>query len=404
MTFVIFGATGDLAKRKLYTALDKLNTKVIGIGRKNLNNKEFRKFVEKGSKVSKKFLNNLSYYKADFKDKDFLRNLKVKNPVFYLAVSYEFMPIIVKQLKRFKNAKVVFEKPFGHSLASSNKLDKSIKSVFADKNIYRIDHYLAKQTVQNILGIRFSNPLFENVWNNKFINHIHIVSEENIGVEQRLEYYDKAGAIRDMIQSHLLQIASLVLMEPPKTLQSVDVHNEKVKILKCIKPSKVITGQYKGYKIKSNIETYAEVKLVCNAKRWKGTPIVLKTGKKLKKKQAYVEIEFKKTFCKLYCNPFVKSNKLIINIQPKQDIIFDLNTLTDERRIEPVEMQFCHTCKFGPNTIEAYQRLLSDVIKGDKTLFTTSDELKQSWIITDKIEKLKKKPIIYSKEPKGLIH
>ena len=216
MTFVIFGATGDLAKRKLYTALDKLNTKVIGIGRKNLNNKEFRKFVEKGSKVSKKFLNNLSYYKADFKDKDFLRNLKVKNPVFYLAVSYEFMPIIVKQLKRFKNAKVVFEKPFGHSLASSNKLDKSIKSVFADKNIYRIDHYLAKQTVQNILGIRFSNPLFENVWNNKFINHIHIVSEENIGVEQRLEYYDKRKHyILDVLDKeiNILEIKIRFIME-----------------------------------------------------------------------------------------------------------------------------------------------------------------------------------------------
>ncbi|MBU0614599.1 MAG: glucose-6-phosphate dehydrogenase (NADP(+)) [Nanoarchaeota archaeon] len=411
MTFVILGATGDLAARKLYPALSMLDSKVIGISRRDYSNAQFRAFVKKNSDVKPEFLNKLTYFKADLRDKGFLKCLPIiKDPIFYLAVSYEFIPAIIEELKRYTNAKIVLEKPFGYDLKSSESLDKSIQKVFPEKGIYRIDHYLGKETVQNLLGLRFSNPVFEAVWNNKFISHIHIISEEQLGVENRLEYYDKAGAIKDMVQSHLLQVASLVLMDSPKTLDPKDVHDMKVKVLRSLKPVAAITGQYKGYKeqlrkagIRSTqTETYAEVKLKCTAPRWKGTPIIVKTGKKLRKKQAYIEIEFKKSICKLYCNPFIRPNRLIFHIQPSQDVNFQMNTLNG-KKVEPIEMQFCHSCAFGSNSVEAYYKLLSDVIKGDMTLFPRSDEIRYAWRIADSIKR--KKPIVYLADgPKSIIH
>jgi len=446
IVFVVFGGTGDLAKRKLAPAFynriknKKVHPKsvLIGVGRRDYTDKTYKEFLFKRKDFKKEYWDklNVKYYKADFINKDSLCNLpkllkKIEpnnscSRIFYLATGYEYFKRIVDQLKNAELHKhdkhmrrIVFEKPFGNSLKTSNQIDKCIHDVFSEKDIYRIDHYLGKETVMNLIAMRFANPIFKQVWNNKFIEHVHVVIDEKIGTEDRIGYYNSSGAIKDMVQNHLLQVVSLVLMEPPKTLSQTDVHDKKVEVLKNIKISSgnnIITGQYKSYKNeakkygikKTNTETYAEIKLDINNKRWKGVPILLKTGKKLKQKKAYIEIQFKQEKCELYCQENIKPNRLILNIQPSQDITFEMNVPSPNKDFINTKMEFCHSCTFGANTIEAYEKLLYDIIKGDKTLFTRYDELIESWKITDKIIKLKKeKPDIYddgSTGPKKLMH
>ena len=413
ITFIILGATGDLTSKKLIPALNKLSKEyefnLVAVSRRDYTLKDYKDYLKK-QKVSVNKNINLTYFKADFGEKDSLHNLKnvlktVDNAnserIFYLATSPSFYADIVNQLGsccKNINTKLLIEKPFGNNLKTSKELDLCLKKKFSEDKIFRVDHYLGKETVNNILTLRLSNPFLESTWNSKFIDTIKVVVSEDIDVKGRMEYYDKTGALKDMIQNHLLQILSFLLMKPPKSTDSLSIQKEKVKALKKLKFVDLKKAQYKSYlsdlkketnKNTSKTETYVNLTLKSNSRNWRGTKIVLQTGKKLKKKEAYIEIIYKKKPCYLYCDLNTNPNKLVIKIQPKQDIDFHLNT----RRhgsvlgVENVKMKFRKGKKFLGNTPEAYEILLDEAIKNRKTLFITQKELEQSWKLIDDITK-----------------
>jgi glucose-6-phosphate 1-dehydrogenase len=424
LTIVIFGGTGDLTKRKIVPALTSLinrnilkkDTSIIGVSRKSLTDEEYKNFLKSEIKENHFDKINVKYFKADISKKESLKDLnkfikssesKENDRIFYLSTSFKLFPNIVNQLKKYnlnekkgKFTRIVFEKPFGEDLKSSNKLESCIHKNFKEDSVYRLDHYLAKETVQNINILKFSNPIIENIFNNQFIKSIEIIAEEDLSVGDRIGYYDEAGAIKDMIQNHLLQTASLVLMDEPKSLSPSHIHDEKVKILKNIKVlpfNNHLLGQYKSYKkealkfgIKnSKTETFAKIVLNCKTKKWKNVDIILKTGKNLKRKTGLIIVNFK-PIEGLFENE-AENNKLIFHIYPTQDVIFKLNSKDFHNKIQQVDFEFCHECYFGPNTKTEYETLFHEVIKGDNTLFTRSDELRESWKITDKIIKMKNK-------------
>ena len=332
---VIFGATGDLTKRKLIPALYKLysrgkiknNLPIVCVARKNFTKSQFiksleiKKFIKRlNEREFNQFCKHLYYFPLDFGNQNYsklnsyLQKLEKTyksqgNRLFYLATPHSLFPKVVDKLKQGSMLKgkgwkrVVFEKPFGHDLQSARKLNKHITSTFKENQIYRIDHYLGKELVQNILIFRFANTLFEHLWSNRFIDNVQVIIDEKLGVEKRGRYYDKAGAIRDMVQNHLLQILSLFAMEAPRSMHSDDVRAEKAKILSTlrkVKPSDLVIGQYSGYRSekgvdkKSNTETFAALKTYIDNMRWKGVPFYLRTGKKLKNNYAEVNLILKK--------------------------------------------------------------------------------------------------------------
>jgi len=429
--FIVFGGTGDLTTRKLFPAfvdliekglIDK-NSVFLGMSRKFFTDLDYKNFLVKNSKIKDFTDINLRYLRGDFTDfsgiksleefihKNGLQNL---NRIYYLSTSFNLFPNIINSLKKNELHKslgftrIVFEKPFGSDLNSSNLLDSQIHKIFNEKEIYRIDHYLGKETIRNLNVMKFTNPFIYSTFSNEYIDSIELIVEEDLGVEDRINYYNDAGAIRDMIQNHLLQVLSIVLMESPKSLSSDSIHDEKIKILKKLEvKNSNLFGQYSGYKkeienkkLKDNkTETFAEVELNCKTKRWNGVKLVLRTGKKLKRKYGQININFKKSK-----NPFVDSkmdsNKITIDIYPKQDVNIHLNTrdpLIDS--IKRVNFEFCRDCNFGPNSADEYSFLLSEVIKGNKMLFARSDEIKECWKIADKIQKIKNKSkLVYYEE------
>jgi glucose-6-phosphate 1-dehydrogenase len=427
----IFGATGDLTKRKLIPALFNLyrqgklkDTKIIAVGRKPLTDEsirdELKQFV-KGDWNSFKGL--ITYHQLEFHDVKAYDALKAKlgseqQRLFYLATAPESFPVIIKQLHRTgvasKNPKgwhrVVFEKPFGHDLKSARQLNKEITAIFNEKQIYRIDHYLGKEFVQNILVLRFTNPIFESLWDARHIDNVQIISIESDGVLERGGYYDQSGALRDMVQNHLLQLLSLTAMEMPKSLDADDIRNQKIKALKSVKLStdlkkNVVLGQYtaggnipdyrneKDVKPYSATETFVAMKLALNNKRWKGVPFYLRTGKALTHKYAEIAITFKQTPCKLFHGPKgnLATNTLVIRIQPDEGVKlqFNLKEPDQDAAAAPYSMDFSHEAEFGMNTPEAYERLLYDVLRGDQTLFTRWDEVEHAWKIVDKVRSCK---------------
>ncbi len=454
---VIFGATGDLTHRKLMPALYDLEFKnvlhkefkVIGFARREkaheLYRKEILNSIKKFSKmkVKKEVWDRLEekiyYRRSEFDDLDGYKRLnkfmesigheksKKCNKVFYLATASEFFEVIVNNLKKsglaFKSNKVpynrvVFEKPFGSDLKSAKKLNNIIRKVFNENQIFRIDHYLAKELVQNLLVLRFANSIFEPLWNRKYIDHVQITVAEDLGIEGREAYYDKAGALRDIMQNHMLQLVSLVAMEPPVSLNSDDIRGEKVKVLRLIDPFSVrdvdkiaVRGQYnsgkvdnkkiKSYKDEKGVaknsytETFAALKVKIDNIRWGNVPFYLRTGKRLKERVAEISIVFKKNQSMLFHKHLkdLDLNMLIIRIQPDEGISLQFNAKVPGTKmlIEPVRMDFCHECKFGPHSPEAYERLLHDIMIGDATLFTRWDEVEYSWKIVDVIEKAWKK-------------
>jgi glucose-6-phosphate 1-dehydrogenase len=438
-TILILGATGDLTKKKLIPAIHNL-----------IKDKKLKDFVIVGaatSKVSSEVILNKSkphiknlnkqawehlkkrfyYHSTDFYDKkhfcglEFLiKTLEKKynlpgNRLIYLATLPQHFKIISQNLKDCglvnKNkskswTRVVFEKPFGHNLNSAKKINNCIKSVFSEKQTYRIDHYLGKELVQNLNVLRFTNTFLEPIWNNKYIDHVQIILSENVGIETRGKFYDKYGALKDVVQNHMLQMLSLIAMEAPKKLQENCIRDEKLKILKSIKTTNnIILGQYQGYKNekgvnkKSNTETFASLKLFVNNERWKNVPFYFITGKNMKDKVTTIHIEFKQTKCRLFhkvCN--FNPNHLTLQIQPEEGFHLHINSkVPGKTTIVPVKMDFCHECTFGPNTPEAYENLLYDVMKGDQSVFIRSDEIEQQWKIIDKIENTKCKIQIYKK-------
>lgn len=436
--FILFGATGDLTKKKLIPALynlytkGKLDTPVICVSRRDITKGEYIRLLELNKYIknlNKKklsgFLKLIYYIKLDFENKDpsnFTSAIKQINKqcrcsgniIFYLALSPSLFKKAVDVIKSsslleekgFK--RIVFEKPFGNDLRSAKEINKHIKKTFKEDQIYRIDHFLGKELVQNISVLRFTNTLFEPQWNNKFIDHIQIVLSENFGIKDRGPFYDKYGAIKDVIQNHMLQLLALTAMEPPKKLTSNNIRNEKVKILKRIqriKQENIILGQYSGYKKEkgvnknSDTETFAALKLFIKNPRWKNIPFYLITGKNMKNNLVAIHIQFRKPKCLLFNNVCdFEGDHLTIEIQPEEGFHAHINAkVPGKTEIKPVKMDFCHECTFGPNSPEAYENLLLDVAKGDQSAFIRTDEIEESWKITDPITDKKLKVYSYKK-------
>lgn len=441
--FVIFGATGDLTKRKLLPALYNLEAEkrlpedfeIIAVGRRDytsdiykekalteINNYSRKKpHIEIWDELQKK----LNYLKMDFTAEDEYLKLRsflseAKQIIFYFAVTPEYFETITVNLENRvmpelnTSPRFVIEKPFGHDLASAKLLNKLLENTFGEKNIYRIDHYLGKEMTQNILFIRFANTIFEPLWNKDYIEQVQIISSEKIGVENRGSYYEGSGALRDMFQSHLLQLLSLIAMEKPESLATEAVRDQKVKVLSSLKPlsadeidNYLVFGQYEGnkeipaYREEKNVsknsetETFVALKLFLDSERWRNVPFYIMSGKRLPEKKTEIIIEFKKLPSPYKDN--IKNNLLVFKIQPEEGIYFQFNAkrlgTTDE--IVPVKMDFCQNCEVGINSPEAYERLLYDVIHGDSARFARWDEVEYSWRFVEKLEKVKRKLYFY---------
>ncbi len=439
--FVIFGATGDLSKKKLIPALYNLllnkklgNFAVIGIAREQLDknllledSKKHFKFAD--AQVFDSFQKKFYYFPADFHNEKkfeelgrFVKTIEKNhnlpgNRIFYLATLPEHFKVISSNIRKYglaggrkakneKNARneknkkwsrVVFEKPFGNDLKSAKKLNECIRKVFDEKQIYRIDHYLGKELAQNISVLRFTNTVIEPLWNRKYIDHVQIILSENFGIEGRGVYYDEYGAIKDVVQNHMMQLLCLTAMDSPFKLTGEHIRNEKVKVLKSVKLSRkdVVAGQYAGYLNEKNIrknsktETFAAIKLFVSNKRWKGVPFYFITGKNMKDKITSVYVQFKEAPCLLFegvCN--FMPNYLVIQIQPDEGFYLQVNAKVPAKTdISAIKMDFCHACTFGPNTPEAYENLLADVVQGDQSVFIRNDEIELSWKIIDRIKK-----------------
>jgi len=453
-TVVIFGATGDLTHRKLIPALYNLavegelptGVRIIGFARRPKSDQEFRDGLEQvNRKVSRSghdesvwnpFIESVHYHQSEFTDADGYRRLAELldgidaqrggkgNRLFYIASAPEFFDEILIHLKgaglnRAADgcwSRVIVEKPFGTDLATARHLNEVVNATFKEKDTYRIDHYLGKETAQNLMVLRFANAIFEPLWNSKYISHVQITCAEHLGMEGgRGGYYDTAGALRDMVQNHLLQLLSLVAMEPPTDLSADGVRDEKVKVLRSLRqwdtPEKVaqnvVRAQYTaghvdgvpvpGYreedrvKPDSTTESYVALRLLIDTWRWSGVPFYIRMGKRLPKKSTEISIHFKDAPCVLFntsCDGRTGDNVLVIRIQPDEGISLRMVSKIpgNSVRLEPVKMDFQYATSFGKVSPEAYERLLLDAIAGDATLFARRDEVEEAWRFIDHIE------------------
>ncbi len=450
--FVIFGGSGDLAKRKLVPALyhlyenDLLPDKfaIMGLGRKPFNNKSYRQRMAESIKditdkqsidnksldsfIKKIFytsfdINNIQSYKdlrstLEKLNKDLETN---QNFLFYLATPPEFFKKVTSGLHAEKLhlestggwKRIIVEKPFGHDFDSARDLNLHLQKIFLEEQIYRIDHYLGKETVQNILAFRFANGIFEPLWNRNYISHVEITSAENIGVEDRGGYYDTSGALRDMIQNHLLQLAATIAMEPPTIFEAKAIRDEKFKFFQSLRRIKtenvkkqVIRGQYinsiirgekiKGYREENNVnpesqtETYVAMKFFIENWRWADVPFLIRTGKRLPTRVTETVIHFKKTpyhMFKSYSEHHLTENQLILRIQPDEGILlkFGMKVPGTGFRIKNVAMDFHYSDLTDIKIPEAYERLILDALNGDNTLFARTDSVEASWQFVEPI-------------------
>jgi glucose-6-phosphate 1-dehydrogenase len=426
VTFVILGATGDLTARKIIPAIYHLverkkiqNFVIVGAARKKKKISTIlnasKKFVKKGKdSVWNKLEKHASYVQLDFYNEDHYQNLqdelhrlehKFKLPgkrIFYLATLSNHFETITHNLKKYDDKKhtkswprVVYEKPFGHDLKSAKVLNRHISRLFHQDHIYRIDHYLGKESVENISIVRFTNRVLEPIWNAKHIESVQIIMNESIGIEGRGSFYDKYGAIKDVVQNHMLQLLALVAMEPPKRLFGKYMQDAKVAILKRTYVESVLLGQYNGYtrepgvKKGSKTETFATLKLSLHTKRWKGVPFFFKTGKFLKSKETRIDVKFKEVKCLMLNNCPTDTNFLTIRIQPNEGITLDVHSKVpgEKSKITTVPLDFSQQSVTAPETPEAYETLLGDVIEGNQSTFVRHDEIEASWKITDAIRK-----------------
>lgn len=443
--FIIFGGGGDLAHRKLIPALFNLfldgslpgEFSVIGLGRRKLNDEAFRQYLHEGveqfsrrkpdADTWNRFASHLFFFTADVGDPQAFKTLAEKlsaqdkewnlqaNRVFYLAVPPGTIEPIVQGLAAEKlnedreRARIVVEKPFGRDLASAGKLNRTLLSLFDECQIFRIDHYLGKETVQNILAFRFGNTLFEPVWNRRYIDHVQITVAEQEGVGHRGDYYDQAGALRDMIQNHLLQILCLIAMEAPISSGSDETRNKKVDVLHAIRPipmdqihSFAARGQYasgwiegthvSGYRAEpkvnpnSPIETFAALKFFVDNWRWQDVPFYLRTGKRMPARISEVTIQFRSVPHQTFpSSSFLDSraNRLLIAIQPEEGILlrFEVKHPGPNMRLSPVMMQFYYREAFKSALPEAYETLLRDIMIGDTALFMRADQTEAAWSV-----------------------
>jgi len=453
-SIVIFGASGDLTSRKLIPALYHLykekqmppEFRIIGFARRDKTDdswrQELREALDQFSRtkpvddaVWQSFSKNISYCIGDLTDAAAYEKLEKllssfgseplrRNLLFYLATLPSQFGLVVEHLHQADllhkegeqngSQRIVVEKPFGHDLASARQLNSELTRYAREEQIFRIDHYLGKETVQNILMFRFSNSIFERLWNRDSVDHVQITVSEKIGVGQRGGYYEEAGALRDMVQNHLLQVTSLIAMEPPVSLDAEPIRDEKVKLLKSIRPLKpenvarqVVRGQYfasavdgeprPGYrqepKVKptSNVETYVAIKLFIDNWRWSGIPFFLRTGKNLPASASEVRIQFRPTPHVLFaavCGEKLDPNALTLRLQPNEGISLRFNGKVPGTTfgVRPVRMHFSYDSEFGAYTPEAYERLLLEAMAGDATLFIRRDEVETAWKIVDSIK------------------
>lgn len=446
---VMFGASGDLARRKLLPALYDLaihaclapRFRLLGFARTEMTDDAFRdeareslsKDGAKGNEgtLDGDFLKHLQYFSGNYDDSEAYARLGRKldqldqqgglggNRLFYLATPPEVYPRIVEQLGKSGLAKpktkdswarIIIEKPFGHDRDSAQELNQRVLQVFDESQVYRIDHYLGKETVQNLLVLRFGNGIFEPLWNRNYIDHVQITAAESLGVERRAAFYESAGAMRDMIQSHVLQLTSLVAMEAPATFEATPVRNEKIKVLQSIRPYRedivaksVVRGQYgpgsvkgtsvagyreePGVKPRSSTETFVAMKLLVDNWRWSGVPFYLRTGKRLSQPETEIAIAFKRAPHVVFHGEAVEPNWLVLNIQPDEGISlsFGAKAPGSQMHIHPVTMDFQYRRAFGAGSREAYATLINDCIRGDATLFDRADSVEAAWALVDPI-------------------
>ncbi len=443
----IFGAGGDLTWRKLMPALYNLFLNkwlpdrfvIIGLDGKQISGDDYRQRLRQGvdrfsgrGPVQEEAWHNFAAYlpdpiSADFADPEVYATLSQRladqekmwggpaNHIFYLAVPPTLVDPIIKNLKKAnlpdnrQQARIVVEKPFGRDLVSARALNKMLAQVFDESQIYRIDHYLGKETVQNILAFRFANALFEPVWDRRYIDHVQITVAEQVGVEHRGGYYDHAGALRDMIQNHLLQILSLVAMEAPVSFRADEIRSKKVDVLRAIRPISpeevhqfAVRGQYgagwlqgqrvpayrdePGVAADSSTETFAALKLFVDNWRWQDVPFYLRTGKRLPARVSEVSIQFRpvphQSFPASAAGDW-PPNRLVIRIQPEESILlhFQAKQPGPALNLSPVEMRFCYEDAFKETLPEAYETLLLDVMQGDATLFMRADQVEAAWSV-----------------------
>jgi len=443
-TFVIFGVTGNLATNKLIPALLQLEeagqlpnqTRIVGFGRRDWTDEQWREKVlteqadRADEQTCQRFIARLHFHQGDLNDEESYRTLAycLKQPefpaavIFYFAVSPDtFGPICANLAAAGLTdeaqgcRRVVIEKPFGYDIESARALDEQLHRYFNEQQVFRIDHYLGKGTVQNIMVMRFANLLLEPLWNRNYIDHVQISHAEVQGIENRAGYYDGAGALRDMVQSHLLQMLALIAMEPPASMDAECLRDEKVKVLRTIRPIShrgvhaqafraqyaqgVVNGNvYRGYLDEEGVpehsttETYAALKLYIDNWRWRGVPFYLRTGKRMAENHSQISIRFKETPQHLFKEtPIerIEPNWLLIGIQPQENFRFEIQIKTDslDMRTRTVQMDASYT-REGSKKLEAYAALLLDVMQGDQTLFLRYDEVEWAWRVVDPILKV----------------
>jgi len=440
---VIFGSQGDLAKRKLLPALYRLdkagllpdNARIASVARHEISTNTYLSQVQENLqqvipkkeweyKVWTKFKRRLCYVKVDFSQKKQFNHIsdwmeENRKVIFYLATPPSLYESICKHMASAgcvsENTRIVLEKPIGHDLHSSKQVNDAVGQYFSEKNIFRIDHYLGKETVQNLLALRFANRIINSQWDNKCIDHIQITAAETVGIEGRWSYYDKVGQLRDMFQNHLLQLLCMVAMEPPNSLKAEEIRAEKIKLLRALRPigsdkvdDYVVRGQYTngwiggkpvfGYleeegadNSNSNNETFVAIKVEIDNWRWAGVPFYMRTGKRLNAKHTEIIIAYKETSHSIIADkPLDSSNKLVIRLQPNEGIELEMiskkqslkQRLSTEKRV--LNLDF-HDSDSEKRVVDAYERLFLELIKGDQWLFVSREEIETSWDWCDQI-------------------
>ena len=448
---VLFGATGDLSQRKVFPALAQLwrtnllpaDWALVAMGRRPYDDDTFRLAIAESlhkhcrlqldEEVEKQFLDRIVYHRGDFDDDATFDSLTEKlehlheehgtghNLLFYLATQPSAFPSIVQEIGRCgldheKHEggwrRIVIEKPYGRDLESARKLNREVLKVFRETQVYRIDHYLGKETVRNLLVFRFGNGIFEPLWNRRYVDHVQITVAESIGVEDRGSFYEETGATRDVLQNHLLQLLSLVAMEPPATFAADALRDEKLKVFRAIgAPTRqeiardIVRGQYaagwagstkaKGYREEADVDPQSETETFVAAKfeiddwRWSGVPFYLRTGKRMAKRATEIAIQFKDVPHKLFAeaNTDPQPNLLAIRVQPDEGILLRFGSKVPGLGLDirPVTMDFTYGTAFSSDSPDAYETLLLDAVLGDQSLFTRADEVEAAWSIVTPI-------------------
>ncbi|MCP4049840.1 MAG: glucose-6-phosphate dehydrogenase [bacterium] len=436
---LIFGGTGDLSRKKLFPSLFQLfrlgllpeDLEITGLGSRKLNDIEYTEHItdyvrkNKAFDIKKwnEFIKKISYEQCDitrcnaFDNKNRIISDDNIN-IFYLALAPHMHKYVFNNIRdrRKSGDRIIIEKPFGYDYGSAIKLNELAKKVFLEEQIYRIDHYLAKETIQNIFAFRFSNGIFEPIWNSKYIDSVYIEANELIGIENRSRYFDSVGIVRDMVQSHLLQLLSIITLDLPKSFTAEDIRDEKMKVFKKINKNLqfdnmdefFIKGQYKGYLDEPGVDkssitpTYAAMKIYIDSIRWQNVPFYLVTGKKMNEKCVRVIINFKHPPNKLFGSKqqgCIMHNQIEITIQPAEKICirFGAKKPGTDIVLEPVNMVFEYKNYFKNEIVPAYSKLLLDIFKEDQSLFARNDSIEYSWQVIDTYEK-------YFHESQGKVH